>query len=71
MTEIRCIAGPRYKYAWNRDDVDELYDTWVDPAELSNLATSETHGSIRTRLHEALMDWMRITDDHLLPEVSK
>ncbi|HEV2126505.1 MAG TPA: sulfatase-like hydrolase/transferase, partial [Chloroflexota bacterium] len=36
MTDIRCIVGPRYKYAWNRDDRDELYDTWCDPAELHN-----------------------------------
>src|SRR5262249_39411254 len=25
MVDTRCIVGPRYKYAWNRDDLEELY----------------------------------------------
>ncbi|HEU5316152.1 MAG TPA: sulfatase-like hydrolase/transferase, partial [Chloroflexota bacterium] len=69
MTDIRCAAGPRFKYAWNRDDVPELYDTWTDPAELHNLAASPSHAAIRSRLHGALVEWMRRTGDHLVSEV--
>ena len=66
MTDIRCIAGPRYKYAWNRDDTSELYDTWSDPAELRNLARASTHEATLARLQDALLAWMRDTDDPLL-----
>ena len=66
MTDIRCIAGPRYKYAWNRDDADELSDTWSDPAELRNLARSSAHQATLARLQGALLAWMRDTDDPLL-----
>jgi arylsulfatase A-like enzyme len=70
MTDIRCIVGPRYKYAWNRDDLEELYDTWSDPAELHNRATDPSFAPIRTRLRERLLEWMSTTEDPLLPVVS-
>jgi arylsulfatase A-like enzyme len=70
MTDIRCIAGPRYKYAWNRDDRDELYDTWADPAELRNRAADPAFDAIRLRLRERLREWMRDTGDPLLPLVA-
>ena len=70
MTEIRCISGPRYKYAWNRNDAEELYDTWVDPAELNNLATDAFYAAVRAQLRERLITWMRDTNDHLLPEIA-
>ena len=70
MTEIRCVAGPRYKYAWNRADREELYDTWSDPGELRNLATDPDHATTRSRLRERLLAWMTETDDPLLAEAS-
>jgi arylsulfatase A-like enzyme len=65
MTDIRCIAGPRYKYAWNRDDVDELYDTWADPAELHNRAADPSLAAVRQALQRRLLAWMRQTEDPL------
>jgi arylsulfatase A-like enzyme len=66
MTDIRCVVGPRYKYAWNRGDRDELYDTWADPAELRNRADDSSLAGVRDRLRQRLRTWMRDTDDPLL-----
>jgi arylsulfatase A-like enzyme len=71
MTDIRCIVGPRYKYAWNRDDRAELYDTWADPGELTNRADDPALGPIRQRLQERLLEWMRLTADPLLDVVTE
>jgi arylsulfatase A-like enzyme len=65
MTDTRCIAGPRYKYAWNRDDLEELYDTWADPSELHNRASDPRLAGVRGRLRERLLNWMRETEDPL------
>ena len=34
------VRDGRYKYVWNRFDVDELYDLAADPDEMSNLASA-------------------------------
>jgi hypothetical protein len=65
MTDIRCVAGPRYKLAWNRDDRDELYDTWADPLELANRIDDPALAAVRRRLQERLLAWMRGTADPL------
>jgi hypothetical protein len=65
MVDIRCIAGPRYKLAWNRGDREELYDTWADPVELHNRADDAQLAGVRHRLRERLLAWMRETDDPL------
>lgn len=67
MTDIRCIVGPRYKFAWNRGDRAELYDTWADPAELHNRADDPALGPIQRRLEGRLLEWMEQTGDPLLP----
>ncbi len=69
MTDIRCIIGPRYKYAWNRDDRDELYDTWADPLELHNRAGDPALGEVRRALRQRLLAWMQQTDDPLASAV--
>jgi arylsulfatase A-like enzyme len=71
MTDIRCIVGPRYKLAWNRDDRNELYDTWRDPAELRNAYDDPAMAGIRGRLQERLLAWMRATDDPLASEAER
>ncbi|MGH2370856.1 MAG: sulfatase-like hydrolase/transferase, partial [Chloroflexota bacterium] len=65
MTDIRCIVGPRYKLAWNRDDVGELYDTWADPAEFHNRVRDPELAGVRRRLQGHLLAWMRETEDPL------
>ena len=59
------MVGPRYKYAWNRGDLEELYDAWADPAELRNLAGEGATAGVRERMREALLGWMRETGDPL------
>ncbi len=36
--ECRCIRTDRYKYVWNLQEVDELYDIQEDPIEMKNLS---------------------------------
>jgi arylsulfatase A-like enzyme len=70
MADIRCVAGPRYKYAWNRGDRDELYDTWIDPAELHNRVDDPALTEVRQALRRRLLAWMRDTDDPLSHEAA-
>ncbi|HEU5316239.1 MAG TPA: hypothetical protein VFX49_09035 [Chloroflexota bacterium] len=73
VVETWCVVGPRYKYAWNRGDLEELYDTWTDPAELQNRA-GEGEGvmaRVRERMREALVAWLRETEDPLAEVVAR
>jgi hypothetical protein len=58
MTEIRSVIGPRYKYVWNLGDLEELYDTAVDTAELHNRAGAPALGEVRRAMRTALQKWM-------------
>jgi len=69
MQELRGIAergeliGPQ-KPLWEpTKPVEELYDTQTDPHELNNLADSDAHRSVLTRLRGELRDWMLQTRD--------
>ncbi|MBM4163560.1 MAG: hypothetical protein FJ222_03850 [Lentisphaerae bacterium] len=42
---------------------DECYDLQSEPGELTNLIDSADHAPIRTRLHDAILDWMNRTRD--------
>lgn len=70
MTDIRCIIGPRYKYAWNRGQLDELYDTWNDPGELYNRISDPALARIRETLRARLYAWMCATEDPLRGEAA-
>jgi arylsulfatase A-like enzyme len=65
MTDIRCVIGPRFKYVWNRGDLEELYDTWADPYELHNLAREPAMHLILQTMRRRLMSWSRETKDPL------
>jgi arylsulfatase A-like enzyme len=69
MTEIRSVIGPRYKYVWNRQDRDELYDATIDPGELRNRASDPVLGDVRKEMRAHLVAWMRRTEDPLTQEV--
>lgn len=71
MTDIRCIAGPRYKLAWNGADRDELYDLQDDPGELRNRVDDRELAGVRRRLQERLLAWMRETSDPLAETVAR
>ncbi len=53
---IRTIYDGRYKYIWNSDAPDELYDLKADPEEKNNLATQlpDIAETWRTNLEERL-----------------
>jgi uncharacterized sulfatase len=60
---IRCVCDGRYKLTINLMTTDELYDLHLDPSEMQNLIESPDHASIRTDLHNRLLDWMNTSRD--------
>jgi arylsulfatase A-like enzyme len=63
----RLITDDRYKYVWNRGDLDELYDLGTDPYELRNGIEDQALRKIVERLRERLLRWMTDTTDPLAP----
>jgi arylsulfatase A-like enzyme len=62
----RLVATDRYKYVANRGDLDELYDLWTDPHELTNLVEDSAHGEVLTDMKQRLRRWQGVTKD---PEI--
>jgi len=62
---IRAVRDRRFKYVWNPQDVDELYDLETDPHELRNLAGDPSLAGEQARLRGILFDWMRTIGDDL------
>ena len=64
---VRAIRNQRFKYVWNPQDRDELYDLVADPHEMENLAGQAAQSSVEADLRDQLMAWLaEIGDD--LPE---
>ena len=61
--ECRCIKTGRYKYVWNLQAVDELYDLQEDPEEMHNLAEHARFGDIRNELAAGLRGWLERAGD--------
>ena len=68
------VYDGRWKYIWNRFDIDELYDLETDADEMCNLATQPEHrervGSMRGQIAEMVChtgpgpyDWCLSDDD--------
>jgi len=55
---VRAIRNDRWKYVWNPQAVDELYDLDSDPHELTNLANQEAYTQQRKALREHLLNWL-------------
>jgi N-sulfoglucosamine sulfohydrolase len=75
MQELRSVAaaggmaGMEKLYWQPTKPVEELYDTWVDPNEVRNLANSAEHRETLHQMRKHLRDWMLETKDTgLLPE---
>jgi len=66
---IRAIRNERWKYVWNPQDINELYDLDNDPHELTNLASDEEFAPIRDDLHQQLLAWLREIADPLPEQV--
>lgn len=62
---IRAIRTERYKYVWNPQAINELYDLDADPHEMKNLVMAPQYASLQARLHQQLMDWMAEIGDDL------
>jgi arylsulfatase A-like enzyme len=66
---VRAIRDERWKYVWNPQDIDELYDLASDPTEITNLADTPEHASTKYALRQRLLDWLREIGDPLPEQV--
>jgi len=62
---LRAIRDDRFKYVWNPQDVDELYDLERDPHELHNLAGAPEVRDSQEALRLRLLDWLVEIGDSL------
>ena len=62
---VRAIRNEHWKYVWNPQDINELYDLDNDPHELTNLASDEEFAPVRDGLHQQLLAWLREVGDPL------
>ena len=60
----------RYKYVWNMQDVDELYDLRDDPVEMNNLAGDPRYASVESDLSERVRAWLKKTGDPTPDEIA-
>ena len=63
----RLVVGERYKYVYDHEDFDQLFDMREDPDELVNLIDDPAHAAALAELRTALADWMTRTDDIIEP----
>ncbi len=59
----RLIVTDRYKYIWNEEDMDELYDLKEDPFELKNLINNNEYTDLLTNMKTRLKKWRLKTGD--------
>jgi arylsulfatase A-like enzyme len=67
----RAIMTGRYKYIWNDDDIDELYDLEKDPYELQNLVNDQEYKDILSDLKRRLQNWRSKTGDNVRKNMIK
>lgn len=48
--EAKAVRSGKYKYVWNKDDVEELYDLEEDPYEMQNLAEEKIYKEILSKM---------------------
>ena len=65
---LRMLQTDRYKYVFDTNDIDELYDHQEDPGELRNLAEDPSHAHILQEMRDRLVQQMKRTDDTLYNE---
>jgi arylsulfatase A-like enzyme len=61
----RAIVSDRYKYVWNENDKDELYDLEEDPFQLTNLINQDSSSKILPELKKRLSKWRTKTGDDI------
>lgn len=62
----RCVRNNEWKYIWNANSEDELYDLKNDPGEVVNLAFSAEYSPIMEKLRLSLLEYMRQYKDTVL-----
>jgi hypothetical protein len=61
----KMVRTDRWKYAWYANGEEELYDSALDPDELTNLATDPIHDGLKRDLREQVLSWCVQTEDQL------
>ena len=59
----RAVITDRYKYVYNQNQIDELYDLCIDPYELDNLSGNPRYTDIENKLKAYLAEWVDKTND--------
>lgn len=59
----RSLVTEHYKYTYNKDQLDELYNLESDPYELNNLIDSPDYQDIIAKMKEKLAAWQLKTGD--------
>jgi len=68
LYSIRSVRTDRFKYVFNPNDIDELYDLKNDPYEMENRAElSETRETL-IEMRKLMVEEMKRTEDHLYNE---
>lgn len=64
----RALITKAYKYIYNENDLDELYDLEKDPWELDNLTVKEAWGGVLQTMRQKLWAWAQQTADKAVLE---
>lgn len=62
----RALVTQRYKYVYNREQLEELYDLCLDPYELRNLAVEAAFAPLLTQMRGVLREWIKETGDRTI-----
>jgi arylsulfatase A-like enzyme len=67
----RLVVTDKYKYVWNEEYVDELYDLKGDPFELNNLINNKDYTDILVDMKLRLKNWRLKTRDNVKKSMIK
>jgi len=62
---VANIESQTFKYIYNFEDHDELYNISEDPLEKNSLAEHADYQAIRLQLRQRVAQWMTDTGDFL------
>jgi arylsulfatase A-like enzyme len=62
----RMLRWDRYKYVFNANDIDELYDLESDPSEMINLANDPGYGRVAAEGRHRLLNRLERSSDPIL-----
>lgn len=65
----RALIFDKYKYIYNENDLDELYNLEQDPYELSNLINQEDNKDLLSKMKRRLKKWREKTNDDITIEM--